>query len=214
MIKGAIFDMDGTVLNSMWVWHDLGKRYLAKRGILAEEGLSEKLLRLSLDQGAKYLKERYALNCTEWQIADGINELVRRDYIQNVQLKRGAAELLKKLYSAGVKICAATATDEKLIDAALRRCGVRKYFDGIFTCTAVGHGKDEPDVFEIALAFLGTEKGETFIFEDALHAADTAKRAGFKVVGVYDASELFGDRLKTLAEYYTVDFSGLDGLFT
>jgi HAD superfamily hydrolase (TIGR01509 family) len=96
------------------------------------------------------------------------------------------------------------------VEVALRRCGVLSYFGEIFTCNEVGHGKDEPHIFEAALRFLGTERAETIVFDDALYALRTAKAAGFPVAAVYDSHENAQAEVQTLADVYLENLAQFD----
>jgi HAD superfamily hydrolase (TIGR01509 family) len=136
------------------------------------------------------------------EIMDGVNAMLERYYRFEVPLKPGVAELLERLRQDGVKLCIATATDRHLVEAALDRCGILSCFGEIFTCNEVGHGKDEPDIFEAALRFLGTEKSETVVFDDSLYAIRTAKETGFPVAAVYDSHEKEQDKVRLLADIY------------
>ena len=122
-------------------------------------------------------------------------------------LKPGAAELLARLQQNRVKLCIATATDRYLVEAALSRLGVLSCFSGMFTCSEVGHGKDEPYILETAVAFLGTKKDETVVFDDALYAVRTAKAAGFPAVAVYDSYEKEQKEIRALADFYLENLS-------
>ena len=188
-IEGAIFDLDGTLFDSMFIWDTIGEAYLHSRGIKPHENLKETFKTMSLKQAAEYYISEYGLTDSVQEIMDGVNKMIQHLYTDAVQTKPGAESLLQKLSASGVKLCIATATDRHLVEAALIRCGIMRYFSGIFTCTEVGCGKDNPEIFERALKHLGTSKEHTVVFEDALYAVKTAKAAGFTVVGVYDAHE-------------------------
>ena len=143
---------------------------------------------------------------TTAEIEEGINKMVRHFYYDLVQPKPGVREFLDLLQCNGVKRAVATASEHDHVLAALRRCDMEKYFDGILTCAEVGSGKDEPEIFRACLNALGTAKSETAVFEDAIHAARTAKRDGFVIVGVYDKSEKRAEELKALSDCYITDF--------
>lgn len=209
-IRGAIFDVDGTLLDSMFIWDTIGEAYLRSIGYQPKENLNETFKNMSLHQAARYYQTEYGVTQSIDEIMDGVNAMLERYYRFEVPLKPGAAELLERLRQNGVKLCIATATDRHLVEAALDRCGVLSCFGEIFTCNEVGHGKDEPDIFEEALRFLGTEKAETVVFDDALYAVRTAKEAGFPVAAVYDSHEKAQDQIRMLADVYLEELTQLD----
>lgn len=206
MIRGAIFDMDGTLLDSMYIWHTIGEDYLRSLGIEPRENLAETFKTFTLEQSARYYQDHYGVALTVQEIMDGVNRMVEEFYLYRVQLRPGVADFLQKLQDAGVKMNIATATDRYLVEAALSRCGVLQYFTEIFTCTEVGCGKERPDIYEAAQQQLGTEKAETWVFEDAFHAAETAAGAGFPVLGIYDPSEREQEGLKRISRVYLESF--------
>ena len=201
-IRGAIFDVDGTLLDSMFIWDTIGETYLRSIGYQPKENLNETFKNMSLHQAARYYQTEYGVTLSIDEIMDGVNAMLERYYRFEVPLKPGAAELLERLRQSGVRLCIATATDRHLVEAALDRCGVLSCFGEIFTCNEVGHGKDEPDIFEVALRFLGTRREETLVFDDALYAVRTAKEAGFPVAAVYDSHEKEQDKVRLLADIY------------
>ncbi len=206
-IRGAIFDVDGTLLDSMFIWDTIGETYLRSIGYQPKENLNETFKNMSLHQAARYYQTEYGVTLSIDQIMDGVNAMLERYYRFEVPLKPGVAELLERLRQSGVKLCIATATDRHLVEAALDRCGVLSCFGEIFTCNEVGHGKDEPDIFEAALRFLGTRKEETIVFDDALYAVRTAKEAGFPVAVIYDSHEKNQKEIRALADFYIENFS-------
>lgn len=188
-ISGAIFDMDGTVTDSMFVWKDIGKRYLVSRGLTPAPDLFQKIKNMSLLETCAYFREAYGVRETDDEIAKGINDLVEPLYLTEVGPKPGAVTMLENFRSRGVPMALATATDRYLVEETLGKNNLLQYFDAIFTCTEVGAGKTTPEVYEAALRSLGTPKRETPVFEDAWFALSTAKRAGFPTVAVYDDSQ-------------------------
>ena len=191
----AIFDMDGTVLDSMPVWDTLGEDYLRSLGRPVPPGLRGVLAPLSMQQTASYGPAE--------RIIDEINALVADFYRNTAPAKPGAAELLSCLRARGVRLALATATDRPLAEAALRRTGLLPYFSCLLTCSEVGAGKDRPDIYFAALAALSAKREETLVFEDAVHAIETAKAAGFAVAAVRDASMAAqAPRIRALADLY------------
>ena len=208
-IRGAIFDVDGTLLDSMFIWDTIGETYLRSIGYQPKENLNETFKNMSLHQAARYYQTEYGVTRSIDEIMDGVNAMLERYYRFEVPLKPGAAELLERLRQDGVKLCIATATDRHLVEAALDRCGVLSCFGEIFTCNEVGHGKDEPDIFEAALRFLGTRREETLVFDDALYAVRTAKEAGFPVAAVYDSHERSQAEVRARSDLYLEDLTQL-----
>ena len=208
-IRGAIFDVDGTLLDSMFIWDTIGEAYLRSIGYQPKENLNETFKNMSLHQAARYYQTEYGVTQSIDEIMDGVNAMLERYYRFEVPLKPGVAELLERLRQDGVRLCIATATDRHLVEAGLDRCGVLSCFGEIFTCNEVGHGKDEPDIFEAALRFLGTRKEETIVFDDALYAVRTAKEAGFLVAAVYDSHERSQAEVRARSDLYLEDLTQL-----
>ena len=208
-IRGAIFDVDGTLLDSMFIWDTIGEAYLRSIGYQPKENLNETFKNMSLHQAARYYQTEYGVTRSIDEIMDGVNAMLERYYRFEVPLKPGVAELLEWLRQDGVRLCIATATDRHLVEAALDRCGVLSCFGEIFTCNEVGHGKDEPDIFEEALRFLGTRREETLVFDDALYAVRTAKEAGFPVAAVYDSHERSQAEVRARSDLYLEDLTQL-----
>lgn len=210
MIKGAIFDLDGTLLDSMYIWDTIGADYLRSLGIEPKEDLTETFKTFSLEQSAHYYREHYQVMLSVEEIINGVNDMVADYYINAVPLKSGVKEFLMKLQAHGVKMCIATVTDRHLVEAALKRCGVRGFFSEIFTCAQIGRSKEDPLIYRTAQEHLGTDKKETAVFEDSAHALKTAKTDGFLAVAVYDAHEDNQEELRRICDYYIEDFAKVD----
>lgn len=213
MIKGAIFDVDGTLLNSMTIWENIGEIYLRSIGYEPKENLNETFKTFSLYQAACYYKREYGVSLSTDEIMNGINNMIYKYYRDEAPLKPGIESFLQQLKDSGIKMCIATATDKYLVEAALKRCGIIGYFSEIFTCTLVGRGKDEPIIYREALKHLGTKKSETVVFEDALYAMKTAKGDGFLTAAVYDTYEKSQRKINELADFYLTDFSDTDNFW-
>lgn len=205
-LDGAIFDLDGTLLDSMFIWETIGEDYLRSLGLTPQDNLRETLRDMSLYQSACYYQREYHVPGTPQEIMAGINRMIEHFYVEEVQVKPGVPQFLETLKQRGIPLCIATATDRHLVEAALERTGILPYFDALFTCTDVGHGKDEPHIFHAARNFLGTEQAHTLVLEDALYAIRTAKTAGYTVAGVFDSSEPDQETVKKLSDYYIDDY--------
>jgi haloacid dehalogenase superfamily, subfamily IA, variant 3 with third motif having DD or ED len=188
MIKGAIFDLDGTLLDSMHAWNRAPRSCLESLGIKAEPGLEKVLFTMSMTEGAEFLKKRYGLDMTTDEIISEINRTMERFYTSEAQLKDGVYEFLAGMKEHGTRMAIATSTDRSVFIRALERLRVKDFFDGIFTTSEIGFGKTNPAIYRTAAGNLGTEPYDTWVFEDALYAIRTAKDAGFRTVGVYDPS--------------------------
>jgi len=201
--KGAIFDLDGTLLDSMPFWETLGSEYLKAKGIIPRENVDRTLKTMSLQQGARYLKREFSIPGSEDEIIDEIVAMIENIYLSKVPLKAGALPLLERLYEEKVRMCIATATENSLAKAALERLGALRYFDFILTCFDTGMGKDRPEFFLKALELLNTPKEETIVFEDALYAIKSAKAAGLLVVAVYDESfHEEREEIRVISDFY------------
>lgn len=206
MIRGAVFDVDGTLLDSMSIWGTLGNDYLLSLGIEPRENLAERFQSYTTREAACYYRSQYGVTLSVEEILAGIDAMIADFYRNQAQIKPGVEQFLRELQNRDVKMCIATATDRHLVEAALDRCGILPYFAEVFTCSSVGHSKKEPHIYRYAQTYLGTAKEETYVFEDAFHAADTAASDGFPVIAVYDPSEKQQTELKALAQVYLKDF--------
>ena len=210
MIKGAIFDVDGTLLDSMEIWEDVGVRYLNSIGIEAEPDLGTVLFTMSIQEGAAYVKEHYHLSQEPEEIEQGVLDIISNYYKKTTLLKSGAKELLEKLDKHNIPMTVASSNNKKEIEMAFERLGIAKYFDRIFTCEEVGAGKTKPDIYLRAAEYLGTRPEETVVFEDVIHAIRTAKQAGFQVVGIYDeTSKDDQEEVRREADWYCREWAEL-----
>jgi len=131
MLKGAIFDFDGTLFNSMFIWDTAGEVYLRSIGIEPRGDLQKVLKPMSLLQSATYIREKYVIPLTVEEIMDGINRTVEDFYFHTVQSKEGVITFLEQMKAQGIKMCIATATDRYQVEAALKRCGMESFFSEV-----------------------------------------------------------------------------------
>lgn len=210
MIQGVIFDFDGTLFDSMFIWDTAGEVYLRSIGKEPEANLQKVLKPMSLLQSAQYIREKYDIPLSVEEIMDGVNRTVEGFYFHTVEPKPGVIDFLEELHRRNIKMCIATATDRYQVEAALQRCKMRYFFSEIFTCTEVGSGKDRPDIFRKAMEHLQTDRSNTAVVEDAYHAAFTAKQDGFLVAGVYDSHESRQQELLQIADVFLPDYLHLN----
>jgi len=211
MIKGVIFDLDGTILDSMHIWKQLPGIYLNRMGVQTEGNLSDAMSSMSMEEGAEFLKDQYLPEMDVEEIRSGIICTIEHFYDRHVQLKSGADQFLQDVKNAGIRMVAATSSDRRIVERTLIKLGVIRYFEKIFTSTEIGVGKEKPDIYFIASEFMGTPPKDTWVFEDALHATLTAKKAGFKTVGVFDASSIKDwEKIKRNSDIYLKELDNFD----
>ncbi len=183
----AVFDLDGTLIDSMPVWKNSARTFLHSKGIEAEANLNDVLFNLSLVKGAEYIQSTYAPDLTIQQILDGVEGVVEESYRTSIPLKDGAFEFLSELKNRGVRCAIATSNDIPLVKLALERLNIASFFDTIFTCTDLNTSKDEPLVYLEAMKSIKGNVENTIIFEDVLLAVKTATKAGFAVAAIRDS---------------------------
>lgn len=202
----GIFDFDGTLFDSMFIWETAGERFLRSVGREPQPTVQDDVRTMSIYQAACYFQREYSLSLTPEEIMEKINGIVEAFYLHEAQPKPGVISFLDALKRNGVRMCIATASERYQIEAALKRCDMSHFFDAVFSCTEVGHGKDEPVIFRKAMEAFGADRSNTVVFEDAFHAAQTAKLDGFHVVAVFDPSEKRQAELKTVSDCYLKSF--------
>lgn len=180
-------DMDGTLVDSMPYWSSLSPEYLRSRGITGPFGdLMERVKPLTMPEACLLLKNEFGLPDSPQEIGDQLMGTMRIHYAQDVPIKDGVIEYLEALCGKGVKTCIVTATALPLVRVCLEHLGMEKYFDFVMSCEEVGRGKTFPDAFLEAARRMGAEPKETAVYEDSFIALNTAKKAGFYTVAVYD----------------------------
>lgn len=186
--KFCIFDMDGTLVDSMPIWKSLGKDYLEARGHRPTQKQLAAMGPMTMLEGAAFLMETFGVEGPPERIIEEMHAVMENHYRTDIPLKPGIQDYLEGLKKRGTRMCVATATAEPLARACLERLGVAHYFDFILSCETVGKGKTQPDVYLEAARRMGSAPEDTAVFEDALYAAQTAKEAGFYTVGVPEAA--------------------------
>lgn len=183
-IRAAIFDVDGTLLNSMPMWNNITYDYAASKGVYAPPGLSKIMNQLCLEQCAEYYKENLGVTGTIEEIVAEVVEMSKEKYRDEVPEIEGAAAFLQALKARNIHTALATASDIQTLWPALERLHMADYLDMAESCTTIGKSKESPDIYLKCAADFGAKPEECVVFEDALYAVRTAKKAGFSVVGI------------------------------
>ncbi len=208
IIEGAIFDLDGTLVDSMQEWQNMGYTYIKLKNLEPEEKLNEKLYPLTIIQTAEYLNTAYGLNLDKETIIRECNGVMEAAYNNIIPLKPFVKEFLLLLKTKNIPMYVATATDRHLVEIALERHGIESFFQGIVTSTEAGSAKAESAaIFDIARKNLGTSLGKTIVFEDSYHAIKTAVAAGYPIAALYDlAAEKDLNEIKKISHWYSDSF--------
>ena len=204
----AIFDMDGTLVDSMVYWKHLATEFLESKGVLEiSPTVLERIKPMTMTESAALFIKECELSGTDESVAEEMNAMMDEHYRRDIPLKPGVTVYLEALQRKGVAMCVASATAEELMDACLSRLGVAHCFSFLLSCETVGIGKNRPDVYWESAKRLGAESAEIAVYEDALYAAETAKNAGFYTVAVRDDSnQPHWENLTALADEAILDW--------
>lgn len=209
-ITGAIFDFDGTLFDSMHVWKGYKDNFFNYLGIKLTVEDEAAFKGLFLQDTIHLAIERFALKQSYEELLSMLFYYIKGRYLAEAEPKNDIIEFLEKLKARGVKMGIATATGEPALIAALEKYGMLHYFSAIYSTYTVGASKREPKVYDVVLEKIGTEKETTWVFEDALYAAKTAKANGYNVVGIFDKSEPNTEELEKLVDIYIHNYQEID----
>ena len=204
--KGAIFDLDGTLLDSLWVWDEVDKNFLGRRGIEVPNDYMDIINPMSVMQTAEYTIKRFSLTDTPQDLIAEWNMLALKEYKTNVNMKPGAQNYLNHLKNQGAKLGIATASDPEIYIPALKNLGIYDLFDAITHADEVSHGKDFPDIYLYTAEKLGVKPENCIVFEDIFSGINSAKSAGFYTVGIFEAYSKDQDKIIKTADMYIHSF--------
>ncbi|MCM1506813.1 MAG: HAD family phosphatase [Ruminococcus flavefaciens] len=215
MIKGVIFDLDGTLIDSMNVWYDIDRAFLRENGVQnPPEDISDRVKKLTVDKSAELFIREFGLNLTVEYIIDRIEELVRHEYFYNIPLKSKVLETLDFLDRYSIPYGVATVTYRNLAEAVLKRLGIYDRIKFLLTSAEFPQGKKSPDMYLKCAEIMGFLPENVLVAEDSLHCIETAHGAGFITAGVYDSlSAVDRPEIERKANYYFIKLNELTDIF-
>ena len=217
MIEAVIFDLDGSMVDSMWMWRSIDIEYLGKFGIDLPDDLQACIEGMSVSETAVYFKERFQLPDDLDPIKAEWNRLAWDKYAYEVPVKEGVTELLQYCMTHGIKAGIATSNSRELVENVVNVHHLDQYFSCIMTGCDVAKGKPAPDIYLAVARKLGVTPENCLVFEDIIPGIQAGKAAGMKVCAVYDQySEHQDVEKRRLADYYTYYFKELmeDGILS
>ena len=206
-MNAYIFDLDGTLFQSMDVWGKVDKTFFGKRGLVLPKANANAMIAMHMDEAAEYVVSLFNLNESPEDIKQEWLAIAQEFYENDVKMKPHAKQYLEKLAAAGHKLAVATSLPEELMTPMLHKHGIWHIFHAICNASEVGTGKAKPDIFLLAAKRLGGRPQDCLVFDDILAAVKSAKSIGMKVCGVYDASSAHHwDEIRALADFTITDF--------
>lgn len=207
-IDAVIFDLDGTLVDSMWMWKSIDIEYLERFGIPLPENLQSEIEGMSFSETAIYFKTKFNLpDCLD-QIKSDWNKMAWDKYLHEVPVKEGVRELLEYLREHHIPAGIATSNSRELVDLIIQKHQLQDYFASIRTSCEVEKGKPSPDIYLLVAKDLKADPVRCLVFEDVLQGVMAGKNANMKVCAVYDEySEKDARQKKRLADYYVNSIS-------
>jgi HAD superfamily hydrolase (TIGR01509 family) len=210
-LSAVIFDLDGTLIDSMGVWTTVDREFLGKRGIPVPPDLFRDLpLGNSFEEIARYFQDKFNLPDTVAEIVEEWTSMVEWHYEHDISIKPGVRQLLEHLRERGIRIGIGSSSRHVLIEKVLRANGVREFFSAIVVGGDLLRGKPFPDVFLAVAEQLGVSPGDCVVIEDVLAGVQAARNAGMRVMGLMDAhSRADWPEMKLAADSLEEDYSGI-----
>ena len=187
--RQAIFDLDGTLLDSLPLWEHLGEDYLRSKGIEPPPNLFFEILTRTIPETSEMFHARWKIGYNAEEVRGEICQRIADNYARNVPAKPFAIPLLRALREADVSLCVATSNDREIVVPSLKRLGIETCFDFLLTSPEFGSGKESPGIYRACMERLGGTRADTVVFEDAWYAVKTASEDGFRVIAVRDPAE-------------------------
>lgn len=208
--KAVIFDLDGSLVDSMWMWREIDIEYLGRFGIPLPEGLQSQIEGMSFSETAVYFKEHFPIPDSVEEMKANWNQMAWDKYMNEVPLKPGIPEFLKGCMEHGIKLGIATSNSRELVENVAKVHNLHDYFSCIMTGCDVNKGKPAPDIYLAVAKTLQVSPSECLVFEDIVPGILAGKRAGMEVCAVEDAYSVHArEEKKALADYYIEDYYNL-----
>lgn len=209
-MTGAIFDVDGTILDSMQVWYKVTTNFFEMHNLVLTEEKAASYKEMTLDESLPQINEEFNLGMTKDEILEEFRQLIIHEYTFNIQLKPNIDIYLKKLHDSGVKIAVATSGYEGMCKSAFKRLGILKYIDAYAFSSEVGVNKGNPDIYLLAAERIGLKPQDCTVYEDIVLGLETARKAGFKTCAIYDDTNSYEtQRLKQVSDRYITGWEEL-----
>ena len=209
--KAVIFDLDGTLVDSMWMWKAIDIEYLGKFGIPLPPTLQKDIEGMSFSETAVYFKETFRIKDSLEEIKADWNRMAYEKYTKEITLKKGAKEFLQFCKEEGIKLGIATSNSRELVDATLEALNIREYFDCVMTACEVAKGKPAPDIYLAVADKVKISPAQCLVFEDIEMGILAGKNAGMEVCAIEDEFSMNQKELKKkLADYYIKDYFELN----
>lgn len=208
--KAVIFDLDGTLVDSMWMWKAIDIEYLGQFGIALPENLQKDIEGMSFSETAVYFKETFQIPHSLEKIKSDWNTMAYEKYTKEVPLKKGAKEFLDYCKENKILLGIATSNSRELVESTMDALNIREYFGCIMTGCDVAKGKPAPDIYLAVADELQVAPEECLVFEDVIMGIKAGKNAGMEVCAVEDEHSLYQtEEKKALADYYIKDYEEL-----
>ncbi len=205
--EAFLFDLDGTLVDSMWIWHRIDVEYLGRFGLKLPEDLHSSIEGMSFTETARYFKERFSIPDSLEQMKADWNRMAWDKYLQEVPLKPGVREFLAYHRARGIRMAVASSNSRELVEAVIEVHGLTETFGAIVTGCDVAHGKPSPDIYLEAAARLGAAPAKCLVFEDIVPGIQAGRNAGMAVIAVEDAYSQYQEKEKrNLADLYITDY--------
>ena len=206
-IKAVIFDLDGTLVDSMWMWRKIDEEYLGLFHLSLPEDLQNEIEGKSFSETAEYFKNRFQLTVSLEEIKETWNEMAYEKYYNHVPLKSGVIEFLDECRKRGIRLGIATSNSTHLAETVLSKHEILSRFDAITTGCDVCVGKPAPDVYLRVAEQLQVKPENCLVFEDITAGIMAGKNAGMKVCAIEDEYSVYQrEEKKRLADYYIRDY--------